>query len=229
MYVRFEIVSGSDFFVCSINFRLLQSDGTGGFDGGTFDLVPEEGGDDICDDITADQTFLVEPNSGDDVDLTKPVEVYYDTGKVILIHVFPGPSSIIPVNGIWQSSDPPLSIYIQKYQAASAIAVATQDGINLVAFLDSNIADGFSQDQRPGKSGIRYIHHPSGQHPWHGYGGFAFRRGDGQHFADFSGSEVVPIHFRHENGGRAPHAHRFVFFRPSAKGVSHWKRRGDWK
>ena len=87
------------------------------------------------------------------MDLTQPVEVYFNDEKVLLIHVFSEPASIIPVNGIWQSSDPPLSIYIQKYQAASAIAVATQDGINLVAFLDSNIADGFSADDDAGMQG----------------------------------------------------------------------------
>ena len=144
LYLRAQLVS-QEFFVCSVLFGALQSDGAGGFGGGKLTVVREEGGASVCENITADETFLVE-NDGSPMDLTKPLEVYFDNGdKTILIDVFTVGSKLAPINGIWRSSDPPLSIYIQKYQAASAIAVATQDGINLVAFLDSNIADGFSQ------------------------------------------------------------------------------------
>ncbi|MBI4772873.1 MAG: hypothetical protein HY788_01615 [Deltaproteobacteria bacterium] len=154
MYVRYEIVTGDDYFACPSSFNVIQSDTTGGFDGGSNRIYREEGGESVCESITADETFLVIPSAGDEVDLSQPVEVYFNAEKVVLIHVFPGGASIIPTNGIWQSSDPPLSIYIQKYQAASAIAVATQDGVNLVAFLDSNIADGFSQANDVGNQGF---------------------------------------------------------------------------
>ncbi len=154
LYLRVELFS-DEFFVCGILYSVLQSDGAGDFSGGSLYPVREEGGDTVCEHITADETFLLE-NQGSTVDLTKPMEIYVDNmvDMSILIDVLGGVSKLVPMNGIWRSADGTLSLYIQKYQAQSAVAVATQNAVQLAAFLDPDISDGFSVDNDLGNQGF---------------------------------------------------------------------------
>lgn len=163
LYLRVQLLS-EEFFQCSVNFALLQSDGAGGFAVGRTTIVREEGGSSVCENIFADETFLVEKTTGTPIDFTKPLELYCDTGEgSILIDVFTVGAKLAPINGIWRNEDGTLSVYIQKYQAQSAVAVATQDGIDLVAFLDPDISDGFSADNDVGSRGfgISFVFHSS--------------------------------------------------------------------
>ena len=52
--------------------------------------------------------------------------------------------SLVPVSGIWQSTDRLLSFYLQKYQAGSCIVVVTTGNGTYTSFMDWNYSDGLS-------------------------------------------------------------------------------------
>jgi len=164
LYIRFDVLT-PEFFACSSMYTAFQSDGEGGFRGGIADITREGSSTGICEDIIADETFLVDILGGSSIDFTQPLEFYFGNWAVdssTVIHVFPVVGSKpAPINGIWRSADGVLSVYIQKYQAQSAVAVATLDGINMVAFLDTDISDGFSVNNDVGSQGygVSFVFH----------------------------------------------------------------------